>query len=172
MAKYRYMSPLSSPRSGIWSKLWTPGPGTFEFLARRNGNEIAWWPYLKPSSRFHSWISHYTVFNMICVNWSMFWHTVISFLFLVLIPWNHEWWNQSLSCLMIFVRTSRIFCRYICFNFTLRIKCEWPIGRRHLGPVREKITTLLQVTSLVHLFCITSRLKITSIGTSKFWKPQ
>ena len=112
MAKYRYMSPLSSPRSGIWSKLWTPGPGTFEFLARRNGNEIAWWPSLKPSSRFHSWISHYTVFNMICVNWSMFWHTVISFLFLVLIPWNHEWWKQSLSC------TSRIFC----FNFTLRIK--------------------------------------------------
>ena len=36
----------------------------------------------------------------------MFWHIVISFPFLILTPWNHEWWNQSLFCLMI-------FCRYI-----------------------------------------------------------
>ena len=42
----------------------------------------------------------------------MFWHIVISFPFLIWTPWNHEWGNQSLFCLMI-------FCRYICFNFTL-----------------------------------------------------
>ena len=36
----------------------------------------------------------------------MFWHIVISIPFLILTPWNHEWWNQSLFCLMI-------FCRYI-----------------------------------------------------------
>ena len=43
---YRYMSPLSYARPGIWLKIWTQGPrvGTFEFLARRNRNEIAWWP--------------------------------------------------------------------------------------------------------------------------------
>ena len=36
----------------------------------------------------------------------MFWHIVISFPFLIITPWNHEWWKESLLCLMI-------YCRYI-----------------------------------------------------------
>ena len=45
-------------------------------------------------------VKHVSTSNEVCFD------IVISFPFLIRTPWNHECWNQSLLCLMI-------FCRYI-----------------------------------------------------------
>ena len=80
----------------------------------------------------------------------MFWHIVISFSFLILTPWNPEWWNQSLFCLMIFSRyiTNILFVHLLQIYFTAPLS-NFSLRYWHLRrfmPLYPNTTNIAKIT--------------------------